>query len=125
MGFKNGNGTECKNKTGQQLIICIEERAFSADDIFPFERTHFRLEPFYVDDNNLGLVQSVRLETGVISKKIASTLSIKMNSNIAYFITISDSKLQFTSNNLDLVPRTVIILKEHDGVANFVLKEII
>ena len=58
----------------------------------------------------------------MISTSVLSTLHITMNPNMNYYLVITDSKLQATSNNLDLVPRTVIILEKNAGIANFVLK---
>ena len=67
----------------------------------------------------------MKIEMGVISKSSQLTLNIKMNPNNNYYVLITDSKLQSTSNNLDLVPRTAIILEKNAGTANIVLKEII
>ena len=61
----------------------------------------------------------------MISTSVLSTLHIMMNPNMNYYLVITDSKLQATSNNLDLVPRTAIILEKNAGTANIVLKEII
>ena len=123
MGFKIGSGKECKETNGKQFIECMENRAFSIDDIFPFEKSSFNTIPYYADDT-IGLVHSVKIDSGVISKNQASTLAIKLSQNISYFLVLADPKLQSTSNSLELVPRTIIILKENAGLVTFILKEI-
>ena len=122
LGFKMGNETECIHKIGEHFIQCLEERSFSTDDIFPVgRRGPWNASYFYADDI-CGLVQSVNIDTGVISKSIAGTLSMEMNSNISYFIRITDPKLQFTTTNIDTVPRTEITLENKAVVVNFLLK---
>ena len=124
MGYKNGSSTDCNNTNGEDMIQCLEKRAYSIEDIFPFNRRYLEMKHLYVSDR-LGLAVSVKIETGVISKSAQLTLNIKMNPNTNYYALITDSKLQSTSNNLDLVPRTAIILEKNAGTANIVLKEII
>ena len=122
LGFKMGNETECIHKIGEQFIQCLEERSFSTDDIFPVERRRqWNASHFYADDIR-GLVQSVNIDTGVISKSVAGTLSMEINSNLSYFIRITDPKLQFTTTNIDTVPRTEIPLENKAVVVNFLLK---
>ena len=106
---------------GKLFISCIEDRAFTAKDIFPFERTYLEMNPYFIGHGN-GLVQSVKIETGVISKNVVSSLGIKINPNISYFLVLTDQKLHATSNNIDVVPRTVITLKPNGGIANIVFK---
>ena len=122
LGYKIGNEAECIDKIGEEFIQCLEERSFSTDDIFPVERRQWNATYFYTDEYR-GLVQSVKIDTGVITKSIARTLSMEMNPNISYYVTITDPKLQFTSSNLDVVPRSVITLKNKAVVANFIMKE--
>ena len=124
MGYKYGSTTDCNNTNGEDMIQCLEKRAYSIEDIFPFNRRYLEMKHLYVSDR-LGLAVSVKIETGVISKSAQLTLNIKMNPNTNYYALITDSKLQSTSNNLDLVPRTAIILEKNAGTANIVLKEII
>ena len=117
-----GNETDCIHKIGEQFIQCLEERSFSTDDIFPVgRRGPWNASHFYADDIR-GLVQSVNIDTGVISKSVAGTLSMEINSNLSYFIRITDPKLQFTTTNIDTVPRTEITLENKAVVVNFVLK---
>ena len=124
MGYKNGSSTDCNNTNGEDMVQCLEKVAYSIDDIFPFNRRFLKVKHLYVSDR-LGLAVSVKIEMGVISKSSQLTLNIKMNPNNNYYVLITDSKLQSTSNNLDLVPRTAIILEKNAGTANIVLKEII
>ena len=120
-GFKIGSAEDCKEMDGKMFISCIEDRAFSAEDIFPFERTYLEMNPYFIGHGN-GLVQSVKIETGVISKNVVSSLGIKMDPNLSYFLVLTDQKLHATSNNIDVVPRTVITLKPNGGIANIVFK---
>ena len=124
MGYKNGSPTDCNDTNGEDMIQCLEKVAYSIDDIFPFNRRFLKVKHLYVNDR-LGLAVSVKIKMGVISKSSQLTLNIKMNPNNNYYVLITDSKLQSTSNNLDLVPRTAIILEKNAGTANIVLKEII
>ena len=121
-GFKIGSAEDCKDMVGELFINCIEDRAFSAEDIFPFERIYLKIKPYYFDGSQLGLVQSVKMETGAISKNVVSSLGIKMNPNLSYFLVLTDQKLHATSNNIDVVPRTVMTLNPNGGIANIVFK---
>ena len=124
MGFKNGSSTDCNNTNGEDMIQCWEKIAYSIDDIILYNRGFSDIEHFYAG-YNLGLALSLKIETGMISTSVLSTLHITINSNMNYYLLVTDSKLQATSNNLDLVPRTAIILEKNAGTANIVLKEII
>ena len=121
MGFKNGSSTDCNNTNGEDMIQCWEKIAYSIDDIILSNRGFSDIEHFYAG-YSVGLALSLKIETGMISTSVLSTLHITMNPNMNYYLVITDSKLQATSNNLDLVPRTVIILEKNAGIANFVLK---
>ena len=120
-GFKIGSAEDCKDMDGELFINCIEDRVFSAKDIFPFERTNLEMKPYFFDGSTLGMVQSVKIEIGAISKNVVSSLGIKMNPNMSYFLVLTDQKLHATSNNIDVVPRTVMTLK-NGGIANIVFK---
>ena len=120
-GFKIGSAEDCKDMDGALFINCIEDRVFSAKDIFPFERTNLEMKQYFFDGSTLGMVQSVKIEIGAISKNVVSSLGIKMNPNMSYFLVLTDHKLHATSNNIDVVPRTVMTLK-NGGIANIVFK---
>ena len=120
-GFKIGSAEDCKDMDGELFINCMENRTFSANDIFPFERTNMEMKPYFFDGSTLGMVQSVKIEIGAISKNVVSSLGIKMNPNMSYFLVLTDQNLHATSNNIDVVPRTVMTLK-NGGIANIVFK---
>ena len=62
------------------------------------------------------------METGAILKNVVLSLGIKMNPNLSYFLVLTDQKLHATSNNIDVVPRTVMTLNPNGGIANIVFK---
>ena len=122
-GYKTANDTPCVDTKGDQYISCMENEAFSSDDIFPFGGKHFRATPFY-PDNTHGLVQLVTINSGVLSTSSAKTLNIKMNPNMSYFIVVTDPKLQFISNNPKIVPRTVLKFSRNAGFVNLFMEVI-
>ena len=122
MGFKNENGPTCANKNGDDLIQCIEEKSFSVNDTFPSKHMNLDVQLYYVDNHIQGLGQSIKIKPGKISRSVPETISLIMNPNISYYISIMDYKLQITSFNPDSVPRAIISLKENAGVTNFFLK---
>ena len=122
MGFKTENGLTCANKDGDELIRCMEEKAFSVNETFPLGQTNLDIHLYYVDSNHLGLGQSVKIKPGKISKSVTETISLIMNPNISYYIQIIDPQLKFTSFNPDSVPRVIMSFEENAGVVNFFLK---
>ena len=114
-GFKcSKNEIPCKNEYGGKFIQCIEERAFTTEEIFPKTRKHYEVKQFY-SDYIYGLVQSVDIRPGVISKKQTKTLAIKMNRNMSYHIQFHDSNLKFYKAIPDTLPRSTLHLNEHAG----------
>ena len=122
MGFKKENGPTCANRNGDEIIRCMEEKAFSINETFPLEQTNLEVQLYYVDNHLLGLGQSVKIKPGKISKRVTETVSIIMNPNMSYYVQIMDPKMKFTSFNPDSVPRVIMSLKENAGIANFFLK---
>ena len=55
-GFKIGSAEDCKDINGELFINCIEDRIFSAKDIFPFEGTNLEIKPYFFDGSTLGMV---------------------------------------------------------------------
>ena len=121
MGFKTANDTPCINAKGDHYISCIEEEAYSSDDIFPSGRTHFKVTAFH-PDNTHGLVQLVKINTGAIGTSSANALTLIMNPNISYFVVMTDPKLQFISSNPEIVSRTVLKFTKNAGAVSLFLK---
>ena len=122
-GFKTANDTPCVDTKGDHYISCIENEAFSSDDIFPFGGKHFRATPFY-PDNTHGLVQLVTINPGVLSTSSAKALNIKMNPNMSYFIVVTDPALQFISSNPKIIPRTVLKFSRNAGYVDLFMEVI-
>ena len=100
----------------------MENETFSAEDIFPFNKTkHFKVKSYYAATS--GMVHSVTIHPGVIRTSSARTISIKLNPKISYIIVIADPKLQFIiSSNPKVIPRTVLKLQENSGTVQLYLQ---
>ena len=106
---------------GDQYIHCMEKEAFSQEDIFPYGMKHLNTHLFYSGDTN-GLIQSVKIDSGVISTRAMSTLKIQMNPNMSYTFMITDPLLQFVNSNPNTVPRTVLRITKSAGDVSLFFK---
>ena len=121
LGYKSSNVTPCSNKLGDQYFHCMENEAFSQEDIFPYGMNHLNVHPYFADETN-GLIQSVKMDSGVISTKAMSTLKIQFNPNMTYTILITDPLLQFFNSNPNTVPRTILRMEKSAGYVTLFLK---
>ena len=99
----------------------MENEAFSQEDIFPYGMNHLYVHPYFSDETN-GLIQSVKIDSGVISTKAMSTLKIQFNPNMTYTILITDPLLQFFNSNPNTVPRTILRMEKSAGYVTLFLK---
>ena len=102
-------------------IKCIEDEAFSVEEVFPFKYKLFNATPFYSDLRN-GIAQSVKINPGAISTSAAQTINMKLNPNMSYIIMLTDPKMQFTSYNPEVIPRIVLTYAENVGIVSLYLK---
>ena len=86
---------------------------------------HYDVNLIYIDNKHRGLGQSVKIKSGVISKRFTRSLSMSMNPNMSYEIEIGDPKLQFTSYKRDSIPTSLINLKKNAGYVSVFLKEML
>ena len=121
LNYKTSNITPCMNKMGDQYIHCMEKEAFSQEDIFPYGRKHLKAHLFYSGDTN-GLIQSVKIDSGVISTRAMSTMKIQFNPNMSYNIFITDPLLQFANSNPSTMPRTILRMTKNSGEVSLFLK---
>ena len=121
LGYKISNVTPCMDKIGVQYFHCMEKEAFSQDDIFPYGRKHIKIHPFYSDDTS-GLIQSVKIESGVIPTTAMSGMRIHFNPNMSYMILITDPSLQIINSNPNTVPRILLRMERSAGGVSLFLK---
>ena len=90
-GWKSENAGEmnCKEKKGKEFIKCVEDNSYSLMNMTPDEK-HFYLDNIYV------MSQSLQMEPGEISNDPRTTIPIAINDSLAYHITMSDPKVQWT-----------------------------
>ena len=102
----------------------MENETYSAEDIFPFNKSrYFKVKSYYAGNSN-GMVHSVTIDPGIILTSSLRTLSLMMNPNISYMIIMTDPKLQFISSNPKAVPRTVLKLPQNSGTIQLYLQVI-
>ena len=106
---------------GDQYFHCMETETFSKGDIFPYGMKHLNAHLFYSGDTN-GLIQSVKIDSGVISTRAMSTMKIQFNPNMSYNIFITDPLLQFANSNPSTVPRTILRMTKNSGEVSLFLK---
>ena len=90
-GWKSENAGEvnCKEKNGEEFLECMEDNSYSSLTMTPDE------EQLYVD-NIYVMSQSLQMEPGEISNDPRTTIPIAINDSLAYHITMSDPKVQWT-----------------------------
>ena len=128
-GWKDNN---CLNETGDKIYECIENYAFSANEIFVSNENHkyqpvyregkmvkmfaassnqsIKVESYYLS-NVSGMVHVVKADSGIISKNYESSLNLYLNNSMSYFVTIIDLKVAITSSQVGIVPRLLIRLE--------------
>ena len=132
-GFKFFDESSCFNLTGGELYKCIEDRAFSINDIFNLSEANckyfnistsskqVRANPFYLGVDH-GLPHSLQIESGVITLSVRTSLHLAINTNITSTIMITDPKLQFAAFNPDAIPKTKLTLEQNKGLIAAYLK---
>ena len=115
------------NLSGEKFIKCIEENAYTTEDIFSRYEVpnflHYKLEisTFYMLVF-YGLVKSLHINPINTEKNPVTRYWIELNGHLRYDIYFMDPKVQFISDDPSLIPRTKFVLKENEGVMQIRLK---
>ena len=126
--------TECDGETGDKLIKCIEENAYSASDIII---PNLRFQPIHKDDkvdhyfasdtnqsiyvhshyndNYNGMTHVLYADPGVISEQLNLTLQLLLNNTFSYFFIVTDPNLLVATARPDSVPMTIITIEKETG----------
>ena len=113
--------------SGEKFIKCIEENAYTTEDIFSRYEVpnflHYKLEisTFYMLVF-YGLVKSLQINPINPEKNPITRYWIKLNGHLRYDIYFTDPKVQFISDDASLIPRTKFVLKENEGEMRIRLK---
>ena len=96
---------QCFNFTGELMIKCVENGSYSSDEIFVDSKMSKNVQTFFTDGPS-GLVHSFHAKM---------KHNIKLNPNMTYRMIIVDKKLELTSLNPDIFPRSILMLKQNTG----------
>ena len=121
IGWKVEDG--CEELSGEEYIQCIEEIAYTKEDIFTdFAFEGLNANTFFVGWME-GLVQSLNVDKGMISHELYSTMAISFNNSLSYQIVIMDPKIQIFSEIPQTYPITrVSLMNQYVGALQVYLK---
>ena len=112
----------CEGGSGGKYIECIEEIAYTKEDIF----TDFANEELKVNTNFVGwfsgFAQSLDIDDGYITNDLFSTMAISLNNSLYYQINIIDSKIQIFSNLVTFPITRISLMNEFVGALQVYLK---
>ena len=116
---------DCQYLTGDEFIECVEGMSYVAEDVLiNHNSSQFTVTDFY-SQNWDGIVLSVEMHADVITSNYDSTMDwLWFNSSVSYTIYIMDTKLQFVTANPNIIPRSLLTLKENAGTTNLYVKAI-
>ena len=124
-GWKKLDGlAECKMTSAELFKKCVEKMAYTVIDTSTNAfclSCNATVTMFYQADFS-GLVQSLRVNRGEVSDDMSKTVTIMLNSSIAYRVFISDPKLQLWMPNPHTIPRTYLSLEESAGYVTVYIK---
>ena len=109
--------TFCRNTTGRQFIKCIENEVYNSQDVI-LNRTYWyavNVKQAYASHQIGFIVQSLEMESGVMTFHVPTTVDIALNPNLAYTISFTDPKLQFLSGSPSVFPRSDLSLNMTAG----------
>ena len=122
--------TYCFNRSGEQLIKCVEDFTYSEKEIIisiDNKINHSKpltiIKPF-VSNYWDAIAHSLRLEEGMMSSASGRTVTISFNPNLSYRIRVIDPKLEFISTNPSTIPRSKVKLEQRAGIKVMFLKVI-
>ena len=90
---------------------CIEESAYSTEDIIPPNdcSQNLKVENFFMMSHS-GLVKSIE------DFSPEEMTQLPLNGNLTYNIYLSDPRLPFITTNPRVIPRSMMSLKQREGV---------
>lgn len=104
--------TLCRySETGENFLRCIEESAYSTEDIIPPNdcSQNLKVENFFMMSHS-GLVKSIE------DFSPEEMTQLPLNGNLTYNIYLSDPRLPFITTNPRVIPRSMMSLKQREGV---------
>ena len=121
LGWKVEEG--CEEFSGGEYIQCIEEIAFTKEDIFTdFEYEGLKANTFFVGWME-GLAQSLDIDDGNITNDFYTTMAVSLNNNLSYQIIVMDPKIQIFSEVPQTYPITrVSLMNQYVGALEVYLK---
>ena len=103
--------TLCRDETGEDFLQCVEESAYTIEDIIPPNdcSQNLKVENFFMMSHS-GLVKSIEDFSG------KEKTELPLNGNLTYNIYLSDPSLPFITTNPRVIPRSMISVKQREGV---------
>ena len=120
----------CVNTTGETYIQCVQQEAYSTNDIIPkimlnltsvlMNYEFIRAKEFFASDEIGFILQSLEIANGIMIHN--DTFPIGLNENLSYIIVFTDPKLQLYTASSVPFPRHLMTLKPHVGLVDFRLQ---
>ena len=107
LGLKNIS-QKCHG-SGENYIICMEEKFYNKSDIFIDVKNSYKIKSFYFLIQK-GIIHSLQFEKGMIKYDVTKTIGITLNNNLTYEIFIMDPKAQIFSSTPSIIPRSTLKL---------------
>ena len=114
--------SSCANTTGDEFINCMSRVAFSAEEIIINPNILINKSTSYFINQYGGVGQSLKVDPGMVTSNLMTTLDLVLNHSLSYSVFITDPKLQFTFGSPDIHPRTLLTLKRNAGFLEVYLK---
>ena len=132
---------ECSNKSGKTFIECIEDHAYSTNEIIlnaNSDKAQFKSTPIY-SDHMQGIAQFLNIEEQMLSNSAVpehilgpclhdrqkcelNSRLIRLNPNISYIVYMMDRKLQSFTEVPGEISRTMMTLNPSSGYVRIFLK---
>ena len=124
---ENGEGwkidkNKCANSTTEkQVAKCIEEVAYSINDILKMSNETFKVKTYF-ESTFHALCHSVEISCTKLSNNLHSTPTLTFQNNISYYLMLKDSKLKFLTLSSETIPRVILQVDPNMGVTYVSLK---
>ena len=122
---QNGEGwkldkNRCANGTTEkQVARCIEETAYSINDILKISNETLKVKTFF-ESTFHALCHSVEISNTMLSNNLLSTLTFQ--NNISYYLMLKDSKLKFLALSSETMPHVKLKVDPNMGLMYVSLK---
>ena len=113
-GWKKDIDVDIPGPCKKDITQCFRENAYLTNNVLLNMRKSIQAKEFF-HDTHFGIVQSLWLDSDVISHKAKPSFSsfIHFNSSLPYYIAMMDPKLQFWSESPDITPRIMLTMKKN------------